>query len=164
MSEPLSFTIVLEQEKTTRSASSSIGPGYPSCGSMNPSRSAAAAGPNAARLVAAAVANCLSASLLFCMRKFKQSPSRLRAEVNSELVRNERGRVRIGGFDVKIHLADEADSIGHFDRCLQQFEDFCVVTDSIRHGIPVRVTVLDSTGRQVYEAGEPVQAEIAGHC
>ena len=33
-------------------------------------------GPNPDRLLAVAVANCLTASLLFCMRKFKQTPNR----------------------------------------------------------------------------------------
>jgi hypothetical protein len=31
--------------------------------------------------------------------------------------------------------------------------DFCVVTDTIRQGIPVRVQVLDSAGRKLHEAG-----------
>jgi organic hydroperoxide reductase OsmC/OhrA len=107
-------------------------------------------GPNAARLIAAAVANCLSASLVFCMRKFKQAPGRLRAEVTGELARNDRGRLRIGRFDVTIHLADAVGEIKHFDRCLQQFEDFCVVTESVRKGIPVGVRVVDGAGREVF--------------
>jgi len=32
-------------------------------------------------------------------------------------------------------------------------EDFCLVTDSVRRGIPVRVEILDSAGRTVHEAG-----------
>ena len=33
----------------------------------------------------------------------------------------------------------------------QQFEDFCTVTESIRHGIPVKVRVFDSEGKVVHE-------------
>jgi organic hydroperoxide reductase OsmC/OhrA len=162
MSDPLSFTISLEQEHDYQFRVKFDWPGVTHLIVDEPEPLGAASGPNAARLVAAAVANCLSASLLFCMRKFKQSPGKLHAEVTGTLERNERGRLRIGGFDVSIHLADEAGSIGHFDRCLQQFEDFCVVTDSIRQGIPVRVEVLDGAGRKVYEAGEePAASQIA---
>jgi organic hydroperoxide reductase OsmC/OhrA len=162
MSEPLSFTINLEQEQGYQFRVKFDWPRVPELLVDEPEPLGAAAGPNAARLVAAAVANCLSASLLFCMRKFRQSPGKLRAEVTGTLARNERGRLRIGGFDVSIHLADEAASIGHFDRCLHQFEDFCVVTDSIRQGIPVRVQVLDSAGRKVHEAGgEPAAPHVA---
>lgn len=113
-----------------------------------------AAGPNAARLIGAAVANCLSSSLLFCMRKFKQTPGALRAELTGHLKRNERGRIRIGGFDVTIRLAEAAGSIKHFGRCLAQFEDFCVVTESVRNGIPVAVRVLDGEGSELFAAGE----------
>jgi organic hydroperoxide reductase OsmC/OhrA len=124
-----------------------------------------AAGPNAARLVAAAVANCLSSSLLFCMRKFKQSPGQLHAEVTGTLARNERGRLRIGRLDVTIHLAEPSGEIKHFDRCLQQFEDFCIVTESVRKGIPVGVRVVDGQGSEVFAADQvPVdaEAEVAG--
>ena len=56
-----------------------------------PEPPARSAGPNAARLIGAAVANCLSSSLLFCMPKFKQTPSTLRAEASGELTPNEQG-------------------------------------------------------------------------
>ncbi len=112
------------------------------------------ASPNAARLIGAAVANCLTSSLLFCMRKFKQSPGTLRAQVRGEIQRNERGRLRIGRFDVTIRLAEQAAAIQHFDRCLAQFEDFCVVTESVRHGIPVGVRVVDASGAEVFAGGE----------
>ncbi len=104
-------------------------------------------GPNAARLVAAAVANCLSASLVFCLRgKFRQNPGPLRAMATGTLERNEKGRYRIAGIDVVISLAEQKESVAHLDRCLEQFEDFCVVTESVRRGIPVSVKVLDEAG------------------
>lgn len=118
-------------------------------------------GPNAARLVAAAVGNCLSASLLFCLKtKFKQNPGPLRARVTGQLARNERGRIRIGGLAVRIELAESAEALQHLERCMEQFEDFCVVTESIRQGIPVSVQVVDKEGRTVHEHDEvPVQVQ-----
>lgn len=112
------------------------------------------AGPNAARVIGAAVANCLSSSLLFCMRKLKQTPGTLRAEMTGELKRNDQGRLRIGRYDVTNRLADEAGAIQHFDRCLAQFEDFCVVTESVRHGIAVGVRVVDAVGTEVLAGGQ----------
>ncbi len=109
-------------------------------------------GPNAARLIAAAVANCLSASLYFCLRgKFKQVPGPIRAEATGRLERNAQGRYRIAGIDVAIALSDDADSLQYLDRCSQQFEDFCIVTESIRVGIPVSVKVTDGAGKLVHE-------------
>ena len=107
-------------------------------------------GPNAARLVAAAVANCLSASLVFCLRgKFKQNVGPIRAMATGTLERNEKGRPRIAGIDVVISLAENKAAIPHLDRCLEQFEDFCVVTQSVRRGIPVSVKVVDEAGAEL---------------
>lgn len=110
-----------------------------------------ATGPDAERLLAAAVGNCLTASLLFCMHKFRQAPGKMRTRVTGTLARNDKGRLRVGALDVSIQLGDPVGEIGHFDRCSQQFEDFCTVTESIRHGIPVKVRVLDSDGKLVHE-------------
>jgi hypothetical protein len=61
---------------------------------------------------------------------------------------------------VRIELAEDVGALQHLERCMAQFEDFCVVTESIRHGIPVSVEVVDAAGRTVHEhQGEP--AEIA---
>lgn len=101
-------------------------------------------GPNPARMVAAAVGNCLCASLLFSLRKKKDNPGGIRATVSGELERID-GRWRIGKLDVVMQVDDPA-NLPHLPSALDQFEDFCVVTQSIRHGIPVNVTVQDSAG------------------
>lgn len=153
MNELLSFTLELEQLHDYEFRVKFDGPQVDDLLLDEPAPLGRSAGPNAARLIGAAVANCLSSSLLFCMRKFKQTPGTLRAEVTGELTRNEQGRLRIGRFDVTIRLADEAGAIRHFDRCLAQFEDFCVVTESVRHGIPVGVRVVDAGGTEVFSGG-----------
>jgi organic hydroperoxide reductase OsmC/OhrA len=158
MDESLSFALELEQIQDFEFRVKFDWPDVAELLLDEPAPLGRSAGPNAARLIGAAVAHCLSSSLLFCMRKFKQSPGTLRAEVRGELARNERGRLRIGRFDVTIRLADPAAAIHHFDRCLAQFEDFCVVTESVRHGIPVGVRVVDASGAEVFTGGAPVQA------
>ncbi len=150
MSDSLSFTLELEQIQDYEFRVKFDLPKAADLTLDEPEPLGRSAGPNAARLIGAAVANCLSSSLLFCMRKFKQAPGPLRAEVLGRIERNARGRYRIGGLEVSIHLADAADAIGHFDRCLAQFEDFCIVTESVRAGVPVEVRVVDSAGRELY--------------
>lgn len=104
------------------------------------------AGPSPARLLAAAVANCLAASLLFAMRKFKNEPSPLRAVARVTEGRNEQKRLRITGIAVDLHLGLPAAEINMLERIIGQFEDFCTVTASIRAALPVTVRVFDSTG------------------
>jgi organic hydroperoxide reductase OsmC/OhrA len=152
VSETLQFTIELEQQAGFEFRVRFDWPEVAELKLDEPEPLGARRGPNAARLVAAAVANCLAASLVFCLRnKFRQAPGRVRASATGRLERNERGRYRIAGIDVTITLAEQAGALPHLDRCIEQFEDFCVVTESIRRGIPVTVKVLDAAGEVVHQ-------------
>lgn len=161
MTESTAFTITLQQEEGFDFRVTFDWPDNPDLLLDEPEPLGKRHGPNAARLVAAAVGNCLSASLVFCLKtKFKQSPGPVRARVAGQLARNERGRIRIGGLAVRIELAEEASVLQHLDRCMAQFEDFCVVTESIRQGIPVDVEVVDAAGRTLHERRE-IAAPVA---
>lgn len=109
-------------------------------------------GPNASRLLAAAAANCLSASLLHCLAKEEPPAHSLRTEATCILVRNERKRLRIGGIEVKLIAGPALTESKRFDRCQALFEDFCVVSASIREGIPIAVTVEDEAGNLLHRA------------
>jgi organic hydroperoxide reductase OsmC/OhrA len=154
MNEKLAFTFEMEQLEDFAFRVRFDLPGAAELLLDEPAPLGKGGGPNAARLIAAGVANCLASSLVFCMRKFKQAPGTLRAEVSGEIERNERGRMRIKRFDVALRLPTPAASIAHFERCLAQFEDFCIVTESVRGGIPVGVRVLDADQRELFAAGQ----------
>ncbi|KAA0223430.1 OsmC family peroxiredoxin [candidate division KSB1 bacterium] len=106
-------------------------------------------GPNPSRLLAAAVGDCLSASLLFCLQRAKIEVKNVTTEVAGTLVRNEKGRLRIGRLDVRI-IVDIAEEQQRIVRCLDLFEDFCIVTASVRQGIPVNVVVVNPQGQELY--------------
>jgi len=103
-------------------------------------------GPNPARLLLASVANCLVASLLFALRKQKNQPGKLRAQITASPMRNAEGRWRIPQAVVELQLPEGNEHYQHLDRVLAQFEDFCIVTQSVRQGIDVQVTVKDAHG------------------
>ena len=52
-------------------------------------------GPSPEQLLAAAVGNCLSASLLFALRKYKQAPEPISCDVQAQTGRNSEGRLRV---------------------------------------------------------------------
>ena len=108
-------------------------------------------GPNAATVLAAAVGNCLSASLAFCLRKMRLEPVDLAATAIAHVTRNEQGRFRVTGIDVELVPELRDDDAARFDRCERLFEDFCVVTESVRRGIPVNVKILKHAGIPVKE-------------
>ncbi len=110
------------------------------------------AGPNPERLLAAAVGNCLSSSLLFCLRKARIDVAGVHTTVKVTIVRNEHKRLRVGGVEVTIdpELAEaDRQRAGH---CLSIFEDFCTVTESVRAGIGVKVNVKGMDSGQRMEA------------
>ena len=112
-------------------------------------------GPTPARLLATAVANCLAASLLFCLQKARVSLDGLEAEVITEFTRNEAGRLRIGDMRVKLHPKWTAEAAEKAQRCLGIFESFCVVTESVRHGVPVNVEVQGVPSAAEGSGGQP---------
>ncbi len=114
------------------------------------------AGPNPSRMLLAAVANCLTASLLFALQKFKNQPGQLTTRATATIGRNEKGRVRILGIEADIRLAEPISAHASSERLLAQFENFCTVTESVRGGIPVTVRVTDGDGVLVHEGSEIV--------
>ena len=98
-------------------------------------------GPNAARVLAAAIGNCLAASLLYCLRRARIDVQGVDAKVEGEMVRNARGRLRIGPVRVTLEARVPPEQRDRMGRCLELFEDFCVVTASVREGLQVEVTV-----------------------
>jgi organic hydroperoxide reductase OsmC/OhrA len=98
-------------------------------------------GPNAADALGAALANCLSASLLMCLQKSRATIRGIAAEASVRVERNERGRLRIAGVEVTIAPAIGAEDQDKLERCRGLFKDFCIVSASVERGIPVSVTV-----------------------
>ena len=103
-------------------------------------------GPSPVQFLAAAVGNCLSDSLLFALRKFKQAPEPIECTVTAEVGRNEEKRLRVLKMTAVLKLGVAAASLQHLDRVLDQFEAFCTVTQSVGQGIAIELQVIDAEG------------------
>ncbi|WP_455392291.1 OsmC family protein [[Eubacterium] cellulosolvens] len=99
-------------------------------------------GPNASRAIAAGVSNCLSASLAFCLRKTRADLKGMKTVAHGTVGREE-GLLRLQKIDVKIYpkLGSEED-LDKLERCRGLFEKYCIVTESIRRGLPVNIEVV----------------------
>lgn len=106
-------------------------------------------GPAPSHMLAAAVANCLSASLLFSLQKFKQDAGGISTTASCIVDRNESKRLRIVRIDVTIQLGKEGAQFDHLDRVLSQFGEFCTVSQSVQAGIPINISVTDGKGRRL---------------
>lgn len=103
-------------------------------------------GPSPVQLLSAAVGNCLSDSLLFALRKFKQAPEPIRCQITSEVGRNADNRLRVLNMRAVMTLGVPAAQLEHLDRVLETFEQYCTVTQSVGQGIPVELQVFDANG------------------
>jgi uncharacterized OsmC-like protein len=98
-------------------------------------------GPSAAMMLSSAIGHCLSSSLMFCIEKSRGTVKDMRADVETSLIRNEKGRWRVAGIkvDMKVDMNDIDKE--KLERCKGIFEDFCIVTESVREGIKIDVQV-----------------------
>jgi uncharacterized OsmC-like protein len=104
-------------------------------------------GPNPTRMLAMGVASCLSASFIFCLKKRNFSLDDLKAEAEATIARNEKGFWRVKKIDVTIDAKiEDSDAKKRAEQCLKKaanlkpfFENFCIVTESVRTGIEVNV-------------------------
>jgi organic hydroperoxide reductase OsmC/OhrA len=98
-------------------------------------------GPNPSRVLAASMAGCLGASLLFCLRKSKVDVPAMRTDVQVTSGRNAKGRLRVKKIEVRLAPSVPVDQQARMARCLELFEDFCTVTAAVREGIEIDVKV-----------------------
>ena len=103
-------------------------------------------GPCPEQLLVAAVANCLVASLVFALGKYRQEAEGIEAQSRCRISRNAEGRLRIAGIDVEIVLGTEMSDPSRMDRVLAQFERFCTVSESVKAGISLDVCVTNRSG------------------
>ena len=154
MSDDDGIRIVLEQEGPYAFKVNFEGTALEALHTDEPAPLGGGAGPGPSAMLLTAIANCLGSSLVFALRKFKNAPSPIRAEIVGHRARNAEGRLRIPHAEVTIHLGDKAADLEHFDRVMAQFEQFCVVTQSVREGISVDVKIVDADGA-VHVPGTP---------
>ncbi len=97
--------------------------------------------PAPSDILAAAVGSCLSSSFTFCASKVKAELTSLTANVKAEISRVE-GYLRVTGIDVTLNPQFKREATAkNQDRCIAIFRNYCTVTESVRRGIPVNVTV-----------------------
>ena len=144
----MSNTVELEQQENFRFAIR-FGDAIPALDADEAPPLGKGAGPTPVQLLAAAVGNCLSDSLLFALRKFKQVPDPIHAVVEAIVERNPENHLRVQRIAVRLTVGVLGSSLQHLDRALAQFEDFCTVAQSVRQAVPIEVEVYDSQGARL---------------
>ncbi|MFP4170599.1 MAG: OsmC family protein [Methanomassiliicoccales archaeon] len=95
--------------------------------------------PNAGQLMAAALGNCMCASLLYCLERSRVEVGSVNAEVTTRLERNREGRFRLTR--MRLVIRPEVEDGPKVRRCVDLFREYCVVGKSIEEGISTEVEV-----------------------
>ena len=143
-----SISVVLKQQKDYR-FEVRFDDAMPVLISDEPEPLGTGTGPSPVQMLCGAVGNCLSDSLLFAFRKFKQAPDPLQFVVTAEVGRNSENRMRVLSIKARLELGVPRDSLNQVDHVLGQFEAFCTVTQSVGQGVPIAVEIFDSLGSQL---------------
>lgn len=99
-------------------------------------------GPNPSKLLASSVLGCLAASFAFCMQKKGFSLSDLDGKAVITSIRNEKGFWRIKKIDIKLNPnIDNTEMRKRADQCIKFFEQYCIISESLRYGIEIDVNL-----------------------
>ncbi|MEO6444566.1 MAG: OsmC family protein [Gemmatimonadaceae bacterium] len=96
---------------------------------------------DAVRVLASAMASCLGSSLVYCLQKSQIQLKSLRVVARGEIARNDRQRLRVRSLHIELFPEVATADAERMRGCLGVFEDFCIVTESVRKGFPVVVGV-----------------------
>lgn len=91
-------------------------------------------------LLAASVGGCLSASLVFCLRKARIPPRSISAKSRATVTRED-GYLRVKSIDVELNVEFDEETAKKAEQCLSMFRKYCIVTESVIRGIPVNLEI-----------------------
>jgi uncharacterized OsmC-like protein len=116
--------------------------------------------PHATLILATALGNCLGVSLLSCLHKLQVEPQGIQTTVSGAIACSERGRAQISHLDVQISLGGADHLASRLKRCLELDDEYCLITESVRAGIPINIHVLGTDRQQVPNCDSVVDSEI----
>ena len=98
--------------------------------------------PSPKKLLALSVLGCLAASFEFCLQKKQFSLSDLDGKAEVTLARNDKGFWRVKKIDVDIlPKVDNPKMRKRVDQCKKFFEQYCIISESLRKGIEVNINL-----------------------
>lgn len=99
-------------------------------------------GTSPTKLLALSVLGCLAASFSFCLQKKNFSLSELEGRAQVTISRNDKGFWRVKKIDVEmIPQINTPEMRKRADQCAEFFEQYCIITESLRNGFQVNVNL-----------------------
>jgi uncharacterized OsmC-like protein len=112
-------------------------------------------GPEGVTLLAGATGYCMTASLVFALKKLRVEPRNLKTYAKTELKRIENRLRRVSCITIDIHVEIDEKHHKRFEQCLKLFGQYCIIGESIRGNFPIFICVHHPWG--VYQREIPVE-------
>ena len=99
-------------------------------------------GPSPIKLLALSILGCLAASFTFCLQKKNFILSDLEGKAEVTIARNDKGFWRVKKIDIIIiPKVDDPKMRKRVDQCRKFFEQYCIISESLRNGIDLDVNL-----------------------
>ncbi|MFX1377321.1 MAG: OsmC family protein [Promethearchaeota archaeon] len=99
-------------------------------------------GTSPVKLLALSVLGCLTASYSFCLKKQGFSISGLKGKAEVIIARGDKGFWRVKKIDIEmIPKIDTPEMRKRADQCKKFFEQYCIISESLRTGFEVNVNL-----------------------
>jgi uncharacterized OsmC-like protein len=99
-------------------------------------------GHSPAKLLALSVLGCLAASFEFCLTKRNFSLKGLDGTAEVTIARNKKGFWRVKKINIDlIPLVDDPTMRKRVDQCKKFFEQYCIISESLRKGFEINVNL-----------------------
>lgn len=98
-------------------------------------------GPSAVEYLLIGIGGCLGTTFIYCLQKNNIELEALEVVVDGKLSHTgPKMRLRLADVDVDLKFTPkEASSDVEINRCMKEFTEYCLVTNSISNGLPINV-------------------------
>ncbi|MFX0083421.1 MAG: OsmC family protein [Candidatus Hodarchaeota archaeon] len=99
-------------------------------------------GSSPTKLLASSVLGCLAASFSFCLQKKNFSLSGFEGKAEVTIARNDKGYWRVRNINIELNpKIDTPEMRKRADQCEKFFEQYCIISESLRTGFEVNVNL-----------------------
>ena len=103
-------------------------------------------GPSSVEYLLIGIGGCLATTFAYCLQKRSVDITKLDIIVDGKLAHVEpKKRLRLVNVDVTIrYLPQKNTSLKKINMCIEEFEEFCIVSQSIQNGFPINVECINN--------------------
>lgn len=103
-------------------------------------------GPSSVEYLLIGLGGCLATTFAYCLQRRLVKIKKLEVTVDGKLAKvGLKKRLRLVNVNVELNYTPENNtSLNQIDKCIEEFEEFCIVSKSIQEGFPINAKCINS--------------------